>query len=151
MLTFKLSAGQLTCVLLLAWAEILIAFKFRYTYYALEFLENVKQDSKKTMGEFLEVCPKRQCISTVGKRTDLFRRDPYKVRRYKNFYLKLIMREKLIIDGRKFTSYYFALQILCFFLIGFAILYLENVALSSRDIFNSLSSLSFLWVPHKLL
>jgi phosphatidylinositol glycan class K len=31
------------------------------------------------MGEFLEVCPKRLCISTVGKRTDLFERDPYKV------------------------------------------------------------------------
>ena len=31
------------------------------------------------MGQFLEVCPKRLCISTVGKRTDLFARDPYKV------------------------------------------------------------------------
>ena len=36
-------------------------------------------DSKKTMGEFLTVCPKRVCISTVGTRTDLFRRDPNKV------------------------------------------------------------------------
>ncbi len=51
----------------------------RYTYYALEFLETVTQDSKKTMGELLEVCPKRLCISTVGKRTDLFARDPKKV------------------------------------------------------------------------
>ena len=25
------------------------------------------------MGEFLKVCPKRVCISTVGTRTDLFR------------------------------------------------------------------------------
>merc|ERR1712241_765535 len=50
----------------------------RYTYYALEFLEKVERNSKKTMGEFLEVCPKRLCISTVGKRTDLFARDPYK-------------------------------------------------------------------------
>merc|ERR1711981_394858 len=50
----------------------------RYTYYALEFLEKVERGSKKTMGEFLEVCPKRLCISTVGKRTDLFARDPYK-------------------------------------------------------------------------
>merc|ERR1712241_1562998 len=48
----------------------------RYTYYALEFLERVKPDSEKTMGEFLKVCPKRVCISTVGTRTDLFRRDP---------------------------------------------------------------------------
>ena len=31
------------------------------------------------MGEFLQVCPKRLCISTVGKRTDLFPRDPFKV------------------------------------------------------------------------
>ena len=48
----------------------------RYTYYALEFLERVNRDSKATMGQFLEVCPKRLCISTVGKRTDLFPRDP---------------------------------------------------------------------------
>ncbi|XP_059092127.1 putative GPI-anchor transamidase [Tigriopus californicus] len=51
----------------------------RYTYYALEFLETVNQNSGKTMGEFLEVCPPRLCISTVGKRTDLFARNPYKV------------------------------------------------------------------------
>ena len=31
------------------------------------------------MGDFLQVCPKRLCISTVGKRTDLFARDPFKV------------------------------------------------------------------------
>jgi phosphatidylinositol glycan class K len=51
----------------------------RYTYYALEFLERVEPDSKRTMGEFMEVCPKRVCISTVGRRTDLFARDPYTV------------------------------------------------------------------------
>jgi len=51
----------------------------RYTYYALEFLEKVQPNSSKTMGDFLEVCPKRLCISTVGKRTDLFNRDPHKV------------------------------------------------------------------------
>merc|ERR1712110_714534 len=51
----------------------------RYTYHALEFLERVTRDSKRTMGEFLQVCPKRLCISTVGKRTDLFARDPAKV------------------------------------------------------------------------
>lgn len=68
----------------------------RYTYYALEFLEKVTPDSKKTMGEFvcfsfhssqhylifylqLTVCPKHLCISTVGTRKDLFKRDPYKV------------------------------------------------------------------------
>ena len=39
----------------------------RYTYYALEFLEKVEPNSKRTMGEFMEVCPKRVCISTVGQ------------------------------------------------------------------------------------
>jgi len=51
----------------------------RYTYYALEFLERVEPDSKKTIGEFMEVCPRRVCISTVGRRTDLFGRDPFRV------------------------------------------------------------------------
>nr|CAD7587970.1 unnamed protein product [Timema genevievae] len=51
----------------------------RYTFYALDFLERVEPDSSKTMGEFLAVCPKRVCISTVGVRLDLFPRDPHKV------------------------------------------------------------------------
>lgn len=71
----------------------------RYTYFALDFLEKVQPDSKKTMGEFvrifkylyvsicaslniffqLTVCPKRVCISTVGVKKDLFPRDPNKV------------------------------------------------------------------------
>ncbi|KRT78488.1 Peptidase, partial [Oryctes borbonicus] len=51
----------------------------RYTFYALEFLENVGPNSKRTMGEFLQVCPKRDCISTVGVRRDLFRRNPFQV------------------------------------------------------------------------
>lgn len=28
------------------------------------------------MGDFLKVCPKRYCISTVGTRTDLYPKDP---------------------------------------------------------------------------
>ncbi|OXA63799.1 putative GPI-anchor transamidase [Folsomia candida] len=52
----------------------------RYTYYALEFLEKVQPDSDKTMGQFLGVCPKWACISTVGVRKDLFGRDPAQVR-----------------------------------------------------------------------
>lgn len=32
------------------------------------------------MGEFLKVCPKRHCISTVGTRTDLYPKDPNDVR-----------------------------------------------------------------------
>ncbi|KAK3087012.1 hypothetical protein FSP39_000309 [Pinctada imbricata] len=51
----------------------------RYTYFALEFLETVEPGSRKTMGQFLRVCPKHQCISTVAIRTDLFPRDPDKV------------------------------------------------------------------------
>lgn len=71
----------------------------RYTYYALEFLEKVEPNSKKTMGEFvseqlisnstkmtnkilslkLKVCPKRVCISTVGVRKDLYPKDPNNV------------------------------------------------------------------------
>ncbi|XP_055380066.1 putative GPI-anchor transamidase [Condylostylus longicornis] len=51
----------------------------RYTYYALEFLEKVQPKSNKTMAEFLRVCPKRVCISTVGVRYDLYNRDPSKV------------------------------------------------------------------------
>ncbi|UYV70753.1 PIGK [Cordylochernes scorpioides] len=48
----------------------------RYTYYALEFLERVQSyDDKKTMAQFLNVCPKRVCLSTVSYRTDLFQRD----------------------------------------------------------------------------
>ncbi|OWF49867.1 GPI-anchor transamidase-like [Mizuhopecten yessoensis] len=51
----------------------------RYTYYALEFLESAKPESKKTMGQFLKVCPRSQCSSTVSTRKDLFPRDPDKV------------------------------------------------------------------------
>lgn len=51
----------------------------RYTFYALEFLEKVQPNSDRTMGEFLQVCPKRVCISTVSVRKDLYNRDPNKV------------------------------------------------------------------------
>lgn len=51
----------------------------RYTYYALEFLEHVDSRSNKCIGEFLEVCPKRVCRSTVGVRKDLFPRNVEKV------------------------------------------------------------------------
>jgi len=51
----------------------------RYTYYALEFLEQVSLTSNHTLGQFLEVCPKYLCLSTVGHRADLFRRDPNRV------------------------------------------------------------------------
>nr|CAG4646316.1 EOG090X07K0 [Macrothrix elegans] len=51
----------------------------RYTYYALEFLERVTPRSNHTLGQFLKVCPKYLCLSTVGYRSDLFQRDPNKV------------------------------------------------------------------------
>nr|CAG4637071.1 EOG090X07K0 [Ceriodaphnia reticulata]SVE72984.1 EOG090X07K0 [Ceriodaphnia reticulata] len=51
----------------------------RYTYYALEFLEHVTPTSNHTLGQFLKVCPKYLCLSTVGYRSDLFLRDPNKV------------------------------------------------------------------------
>lgn len=51
----------------------------RYTFYALKFLENVKLKSRISMKSFLGVCPKQDCISTVGVRIDLFHRDLAKV------------------------------------------------------------------------
>ncbi|XP_026479323.1 putative GPI-anchor transamidase [Ctenocephalides felis] len=51
----------------------------RYTYYALDFLEKVHQSSTRSMADFLKVCPKSVCISTVGVRKDLFKRDVSKV------------------------------------------------------------------------
>nr|SVE83704.1 EOG090X07K0 [Daphnia pulex] len=51
----------------------------RYTYYALEFLEHVTPTSNHTLGQFLKVCPKYLCLSTVGFRSDLFQRDPNRV------------------------------------------------------------------------
>ncbi|KAB7506469.1 putative GPI-anchor transamidase [Armadillidium nasatum] len=51
----------------------------RFTYYALEFLEKVYPDSKKTLEQFLQVCPRRVCISNVGVRKDLYHRNPSNV------------------------------------------------------------------------
>lgn len=48
----------------------------RFTYYALEFLERVTPASTHTLQQFLQVCPKRVCLSTVGVRRDLYSRDP---------------------------------------------------------------------------
>lgn len=50
----------------------------RYTYYLLEFLEKVTPGSKKTMDQLFKICPKHQCISTVGISTHLFKRDTSK-------------------------------------------------------------------------
>uniref|UniRef100_A0A3B4F4L5 GPI-anchor transamidase n=1 Tax=Pundamilia nyererei TaxID=303518 RepID=A0A3B4F4L5_9CICH len=48
----------------------------RYTFYMLEFLEDIHPASKTNMNDLFKVCPKSQCVSTPGHRTDLFLRDP---------------------------------------------------------------------------
>ncbi|XP_024921949.1 GPI-anchor transamidase isoform X2 [Cynoglossus semilaevis] len=48
----------------------------RYTFYLLEFLEDIHPASKTCMNDLFKVCPKSQCVSTPGHRTDLFLRDP---------------------------------------------------------------------------
>ncbi|XP_072296765.1 GPI-anchor transamidase [Eucyclogobius newberryi] len=48
----------------------------RYTFYLLEFLEDIHPASKTNMNDLFRVCPKSQCVSTPGHRTDLFLRDP---------------------------------------------------------------------------
>ncbi|KAG8507894.1 GPI-anchor transamidase, partial [Galemys pyrenaicus] len=49
----------------------------RYTYYVLEFLEEINPASQTNMNDL--VCPKSLCVSTPGHRTDLFQRDPKNV------------------------------------------------------------------------
>uniref|UniRef100_A0A3Q3K0T2 GPI-anchor transamidase n=1 Tax=Monopterus albus TaxID=43700 RepID=A0A3Q3K0T2_MONAL len=48
----------------------------RYTFYLLEFLEDIHPASKTNMNDLFKVCPKSQCVSTPGHRTNLFLRDP---------------------------------------------------------------------------
>uniref|UniRef100_A0A674P9B7 GPI-anchor transamidase n=1 Tax=Takifugu rubripes TaxID=31033 RepID=A0A674P9B7_TAKRU len=48
----------------------------RYTFYLLEFLEDIQPASKTNMNDLFKVCPKSQCVSTPGHRTDLFLRSP---------------------------------------------------------------------------
>ncbi|KAF6728117.1 GPI-anchor transamidase [Oryzias melastigma] len=48
----------------------------RYTFYLLEFLENIHPSSKTNMNDLFKVCPRSQCVSTPGHRTDLFLRNP---------------------------------------------------------------------------
>ncbi|XP_055979520.1 GPI-anchor transamidase [Sorex fumeus] len=51
----------------------------RYTYYVLEFLEEINPASQTNMNDLFQVCPKSLCVSTPGHRTDLFQRDPKNV------------------------------------------------------------------------
>ncbi|XP_024137635.1 GPI-anchor transamidase [Oryzias melastigma] len=48
----------------------------RYTFYLLEFLEDIHPSSKTNMNDLFKVCPRSQCVSTPGHRTDLFLRNP---------------------------------------------------------------------------
>ncbi|XP_053345509.1 GPI-anchor transamidase [Clarias gariepinus] len=48
----------------------------RYTFYLLEFLEDIHPASQANMNDLFKVCPQSQCVSTPGHRTDLFLRDP---------------------------------------------------------------------------
>ncbi|RVE61005.1 hypothetical protein OJAV_G00166330 [Oryzias javanicus] len=48
----------------------------RYTFYLLEFLEDIHPSSKSNMNDLFKVCPRSQCVSTPGHRTDLFLRNP---------------------------------------------------------------------------
>lgn len=50
----------------------------RFTYFALEFLEKLKQDSQKTINDFFRCCPQHLCISEVTWRTDLFTHRDYR-------------------------------------------------------------------------
>uniref|UniRef100_A0A8C2YM87 GPI-anchor transamidase n=1 Tax=Chinchilla lanigera TaxID=34839 RepID=A0A8C2YM87_CHILA len=51
----------------------------RYTFYVLEFLEEINPASQTNMNDLFQVCPKSLCVSTPGHRTDLFKRDPKNV------------------------------------------------------------------------
>lgn len=53
----------------------------RYTYYVLNFLENldINKAGNVTLKELFRVCPESQCLSTVKVRLDLYSRDPSKV------------------------------------------------------------------------
>ncbi|XP_020824200.1 GPI-anchor transamidase [Phascolarctos cinereus] len=51
----------------------------RYTFYVLEFLEEIHPASQANMNDLFQVCPKSLCVSTPGHRTDLFQRNPQNV------------------------------------------------------------------------
>lgn len=43
----------------------------RYTFYVLEFLEEINPASQTNMNDLFQVCPRSLCVSTPGHRTDL--------------------------------------------------------------------------------
>ncbi|VDK85895.1 unnamed protein product [Litomosoides sigmodontis] len=54
----------------------------RYTQFTLEFLENEVKSlmTNRSMNDYFESCSKSKCLSTVGVRTDLYPKDPKRVR-----------------------------------------------------------------------
>ncbi|CAG9533221.1 unnamed protein product [Cercopithifilaria johnstoni] len=54
----------------------------RYTQFTLEFLENEVKSllTNRSMTDYFDSCPKSKCLSTVGVRTDLYSKDPARVR-----------------------------------------------------------------------
>ncbi|KAI5958390.1 POL12 [Candida margitis] len=59
--------------------DIGVAVIDRFTYYALDFLENIDRDSKTTMDKLFDVLNFENVHSHAGIRTDLFKRDVDKV------------------------------------------------------------------------
>ena len=75
----------------------------RFTYYALEFLEKLKQDSQKTIDDFFHCCPKHLCISEVTWRTDLFKRD-YRKTLLTDFIGNVRRTELVKLDSKMFDQ-----------------------------------------------
>ncbi|CAF3717256.1 unnamed protein product [Rotaria socialis] len=70
----------------------------RFTYYALEFLEKLKQDSQKTIDDFFHCCPKHLCISEVAWRTDLFTKRDYRKTLLTDFIGNVRRTEVVLLD-----------------------------------------------------
>lgn len=66
----------------------------RYTQFTLDFLENEVKTlpTNRSMADYLASCPKSKCLSTVGVRTDLYPKDPKRVRVTDFFGSSRIMR-----------------------------------------------------------
>lgn len=76
----------------------------RFTYYALEFLEKLKQDSQKTINDFFHCCPKHLCISEVTWRTDLFSKRDYRKTLLTDFIGNVRRTEVVKLDPNMFDQ-----------------------------------------------
>ncbi|CAF1179967.1 unnamed protein product [Adineta ricciae] len=75
----------------------------RFTYYALEFLEKLKQDSQKTINDFFHCCPKHLCISEVTWRTDLFTKRDYRKTLLTDF-IGNVRRTDIVMIDKQFSD-----------------------------------------------